>query len=588
MDEKDGNSLYGYIFVMKVAQFFLKATSWLFGYSIARAYMDASPALETATAALAGLIVATGIDGGLGLLVKDLLHDEKPRPYKWAFAVAFTLLTASTTLVGGYFVGQAKAGALGRAEKEEILAQSAEAHSGQLSSLSNDLASIEGRIAALESQFRADTAQLIANMTENHRSLYRRGQHEKYMRSAPALRENVGRIEALATQLAQESASLKGRRYTLSQARDRLAASSPESAGAGKVAAIEADNARMGAIVSGSVYIMDFVSVALLWAIFILIREKIAAGAKIDVEVSSFTRWLLDRAAILQNKVLDAFSGADDEIADAARFFLSIPVSVIKLLAWLAGIVSQVFLLPTRLYKPLPLTRRRKTSPAPDMMPPAGPVPVRDGGGLDAWEMLRRQQLAEARLDEMQRQAAEDAARRRAEDAERERRAADRIRQLEAERAQLAQQKEEESRQLRQRADKLSEKLSELSEGLSGELSEMAKKVAAAEAAAEAASRQLEAAKPLSDNGSSHIEAKVVGDTVKFDGKTYNLSELSVFADNAAKWYARQFASKTPQGRADNAARWLAAKPILEKLGYEISRREGNRVSITGGRDIKA
>ena len=90
MDEKDGNSLYGYIFVMKVAQFFLKATSWLFGYSIARAYMDASPALETATAALAGLIVATGIDGGLGLLVKDLLHDEKPRPYKWAFRRAIS------------------------------------------------------------------------------------------------------------------------------------------------------------------------------------------------------------------------------------------------------------------------------------------------------------------------------------------------------------------------------------------------------------------------------------------------------------------------------------------------------------------
>lgn len=186
--------------------------------------------------------------------------------------------------------------------------------------------------------------------------------------------------------------------------------------------------------------------------------------------------------------------------------------------------------------------------PAPDPQQIApGLQPVRATNQFDSYELARRQQMGEARMAEMERKYEE------------------RIRQIEARREEEARQNVERIRKEKERADKL-----------------------AAERARAARKKPTnDTLKPVSDKDSGKVSAKIVGNSVEFDGKTYNLSELSKFVDNAAKCYERQFSLSTEAGRAKNKARWDAARPALEKLGYRIEYK-GHKVSITGGKVIKA
>lgn len=568
--EKDNNTLYGYIFSLGACKFFLQATTWLFGYSVARLYLDATLAWEAPFAAAFGLILSACIDGPLSLLLADLLRPDAHPPFKWAMAIGFSLLTASTTFVSGAFLGQAKATALAGEKREEIIAQAAEAHSERLSSLSSDLAGIEASINELSEKYRRDTALIISNMTPNHRMLYREGKHSPYLKSSSTLKENVGRIEALGTALQLELSPLKGRRYTITKARDQLAAANPEAAGLDRIGTIDERNRKMGQLVSGSVYLIDIVATLLLWAIFFLIKEKIKAGAKLDIEKSSFARWAMDRAAILQNKLLSAFSGADDEIADAARMFISIFVGAVQLLSWAASLMAMVLAFPTRLYRPMPLLKKQKLSPPPNEDTSLGLMPVR-GGQYDTYEMRRRIEMQEARIEMIQ-QEQERKERERSMRAEEQRRQIEeKNRQIEAERLR---QIEEQRRQAE--ADRL--KLSEEKARQMAELLAKKKK--------EKADRKKP--KPVLNTDSGEVSAKVVGNKVEFDGVAYNLSEISKLTDRAATVYNRQFSLSTPAGRKKNADRWAAILPVLSELGYTVEYREGSKVSITGGRQVKA
>lgn len=555
--ESNSNTLYGYTFSLGACKVFLQATTWLFGYSVARLYMDAAPAWEIPAAAVFGLILSACIDGPLSLLLADLLRPEAHPPYKWALAIGFSLLTASTTFVSGAFLGEAKANGLGVERREEILSEASQVHSERLSGLSSDLAGIEARISELSEAYRRDTALIISNMTPNHRMLYREGKHGPYLKSSSTLKENVSRIEALSTALQLELSSLKGRRYTITKARDQLAAADPEADGKEKIAGLDERNRKMGQLVSGSIYMVDIVASLLLWALFFLIREKVSGGAKLDIEKSSFSRWVMDRAAILQNKLLSAFSGADDEIADAARMLISIPVGAIQLLAWMAGLAALALTFPTRVYKPRPLLKKQKVSPPPHEHPVPQVVPVR-GGQYDAYEVQRRIEMQEARI-EMIRQEQERKEREQARQVEEERNKrmeAEWLRQIEADRLKLS---EEKARQI-------------------AELSAKKKK--------EKTDRKDQ--KPVFNTDSGEVSAKVVGKSVLFDGKKYNLSELSKLTDRAATVYNRQFSLSTPAGRKKNADRWQAILPVLSELGYTVEYREGSKVSITGGKIIKA
>lgn len=553
--EKDSNTLYGYIYSLNLTKFFLQATTWLFGYSVARAYIEASPVMEVIAATVFGIIISAAIDGPLSLLLKDLLSPGQHPAYKWALAVGFSILTGSTTFVSGVFLGEAKAGSLGNEQRNEILAQSRKVHDEQLARLDRDMDEIQGKIISLNDKFNRDTAAIISNMTPNHRMLYRTGKYKAYFRTSTTLKENVDRIGALSTALQLELSSLKGRRYTITQARDKLAAMDPEAVGKEKVGVIDERNAKMGALISGSIYTVDIVAILLTWALFFLIRDKASAGAKMDIETSSLTRWLLDRTAILQNKLLSAFSGADDEIAEAARMFISIPIGLIQLLAWVAGLFSAAITFPTRMYRPRPLVRNPRATPPPPDQPGPTVVPVRAGAG-DMYELQRRQEMTEARIEAIRQETERKAEEARQKEAELSRQIEEKNRQIEAEKRKLSEEK------TRQKA----------------ELSEKSKPK----------KPDSQKPKPLSDKKTGQVSAKVVGNKVQFDGKTYNLSELSKLTDYAATVYNRQFTLGTPKGRQKNADRWAAIKPILISLGYEIEYRTGNRVSLTGGKKIHA
>lgn len=574
--EKDSNTLYGYIYSMSFAKFFLQATTWIFGYSVARMYLELPDRAEIPIAALFGIVLSFIIDGPLSLLLKDLLQPGRHPAYKWAMAVGFSILTGATTFVSGVFLGEAKASGMGNEDRSEILSKARDAHEKQLSRLDSDIDEIQGKITSLNSQYQRDTALIISNMTPNHRMLYRTGKYKPYLRSSSTLKENVGRINALSTALQLELSSVKGRRYTITKARDQLAAIDPEASGKEKLKGIDAKNAKMGALISGSIYIVDVVAILLTWALFFLIRDKVSAGAKLDIETSSLTRWLLDRAAILQNKLLSAFSGADDEIADATRMFISIPVGIIQLLAWIAGLFAMAVTAPTRMYKPRPLMKKARLATPPDQPQPSGPILVRANNQYDAYEMQRRIEMQDARMEtirqeqEAARQAAEERNRQLLE--EQRRQIEEKARQKEAA---LLRQIEERNRQIEEEQRRLFEEKA---------------RQKGAELSAKKAKKKTDKnkPKPLSNKGTGEVSAKIVGNSVEFDGIKYNLSNLSKLTDRAATVYYRQFASKTVKGKKDNADRWNAILPILKDLEYKIEYREGHKVSITGGRTIKA
>lgn len=188
----------------------------------------------------------------------------------------------------------------------------------------------------------------------------------------------------------------------------------------------------------------------------------------------------------------------------------------------------------------------------PDQAPPAV-VPVRAVGGSDNWEMERRQQLAEAKIAEMERK--EEA---------RARQTEERIRQAEA----RARQAEEEARrQLEAKAEADRQK-------------------AAAEAKARQAEADKKAAKALSDKQSSDLSrklsAKITDKGVVVGGETYGVAELSKLKDKSQKWYNRQFTSSTATARQANKDRWDDIKPVWEKIGATLVY-NGQKVSIEGG-----
>lgn len=201
--------------------------------------------------------------------------------------------------------------------------------------------------------------------------------------------------------------------------------------------------------------------------------------------------------------------------------------------------------------------REKKAPPSavPDTAP-AGPspetvVPVRSSDKYDNYELQRRQEMAEARLEAIQA----------------EQRAA--IRQMEARQEEAARRAAEQLQAERERADRL----------------------AAEKAEADARARQAESdkptgPKPLSDNASdksaANLSVEVSDKSISVEGKTYGVSELSKLKDKSKKWYSRQFTSRTPKGRADNKARWDAIKPAWEQIGATFVY-SGQSVSIEGG-----
>lgn len=175
-----------------------------------------------------------------------------------------------------------------------------------------------------------------------------------------------------------------------------------------------------------------------------------------------------------------------------------------------------------------------------------GAIPVRSSNQFDSYEIARRQQMAEARIEEMGRQQEE------------------RIRQIEARREEEARQAAERIRQERERAAKIIEQQLKMQHS----------------------PRQLDNPQPLSDKGpsdlSKKLSAKVTDKGISVEGVTYGVSELSKLKDKSQKWYKRQFTSATPEGREANKERWDAIKPVWEKIGATL-KYDGQRVSIEGG-----
>lgn len=180
---------------------------------------------------------------------------------------------------------------------------------------------------------------------------------------------------------------------------------------------------------------------------------------------------------------------------------------------------------------------RIQPAPAPG---PETVVPVRSSSQFDAYEIARRQQMAEARIEAMKAEQAEQ------------------LRQIEARQAEAARQAAEQIQAERDRADRLqAEQL-----------------------------RQPESRQALSDNEpvglSEKLSVSVSDKGISVEGKTYGVAELSNLKDKSQKWYNRQFSSKTEKGRADNKARWDSIKPAWEQIGANLVY-SGQSVSIEGG-----
>jgi len=185
---------------------------------------------------------------------------------------------------------------------------------------------------------------------------------------------------------------------------------------------------------------------------------------------------------------------------------------------------------------------------------PPDVIPIRATSQYDNYEMSRRQQAAEAQIEEMLRQQEE-----RIRQAEEQRKAE--LRQVEAQREAESQRNAEILRLEKERSDRLDKEKAE-------------------------ALRQIQALRPLSDNSSGNLSeklsVKITEKGISVEGKVYGVSELSKLKDKSQKWYNRQFTSKTGKGRSDNKDRWEAIKPVWEEIGATLVY-NGQSVSIEGG-----
>lgn len=194
---------------------------------------------------------------------------------------------------------------------------------------------------------------------------------------------------------------------------------------------------------------------------------------------------------------------------------------------------------------------RESAASAPSDKPsPEGAMPVRDTGQYDNYEMSRRQQMAEAQIEDLRRQQEVQ------------------IRQIALQREADARRNAEALRQEKERSDRLAMEKAE-------------------------ALRQAEEAKLLSDKRSGdlsenlselseELSVQIVDKGISVGCVVYGVSELSKLKDKSQKWYNRQFTSKTIKGRSDNKARWDAIKPVWEEIGATLVY-NGQSVSIEGG-----
>lgn len=183
----------------------------------------------------------------------------------------------------------------------------------------------------------------------------------------------------------------------------------------------------------------------------------------------------------------------------------------------------------------------RQTPQALPTSPPPGPktIPVRSNNQFDSYEIARRQEMQEARIQEQ-------------------------ARQLESMQANTDNILSEKARQIRQ--------LEEKAEKLEAEKLELSKQ-----------SPDKSKSNPLSDKEAGKLSVKITDRGIVVGGEVYGIAELSKLKDNAQKWYNRQFTSKTDKGRQSNAEKWNAILPALKKIGAEIVYKPGNKVSIEGG-----
>ena len=285
-----------------------------------------------------------------------------------------------------------------------------------------------------------------------------------------------------------------------------------------------------------------------------------------------------NQAALLQ------FSNKKDRNMRFLGFFVVVCLAIVAFVSIMLSLIGysdleEMDMKVTR----QPFRQAAPTSSAPPTSGPSRPdvVPVRASGGADSWEIQRRQQMAEAKIKEVERRQAEQLRQLEAQRAEEGRQNAERIRQAEAKAAKLNEERrqmEEEAKMERERADRLARE--------KAEAEAIARKIEAERAAAAKKASTTDKTKHLSDknpgNLSEKLSVKVTGKGISVGGEVYGVAELSKLKDKSQKWYNRQFTSSTDKGRGDNKAKWDAIKPVWEKIGATLTY-SGQKVSIEGG-----
>lgn len=350
MSETNTNPIKSYLLVKTITAGLL-ATSTIIGAAFIGAAQIDNVWLSIITGATCGFAAYVAIDLMLAAIMGDLIDPKRSQFIKWVLMIILLIATGFFTAIVGLFVGDHMSEPKSTDDKQEIRAAITDRYNERISASQSSADQIKKDIRDLTRQFKKDTAAIIAGMPSNHRKLYRKGLHARYMTRTgyATLKENVSRID---NRISEYNSAFTAKNTTLSTLESDLATMRGADPLETVNAEMKAEEERMkhrADMVSGMIWIFDIVLVFALFFSFHFIRSAIKRDPSIEIPENHFHSWVLDRIKNLSKKMLESTDGSDKGLQYFVKNFLGFFGEIGGLLGWGFHVGSKIVSAPRRM-----------------------------------------------------------------------------------------------------------------------------------------------------------------------------------------------------------------------------------------------
>lgn len=374
MEENGQKKVASYLLIKTICASVLGLTTFG-GAAFVGAVQFENPLWAVPVALLAGFISFVSVDMLLGAVMNDLMDPKTKSIAKWIVMIALLLGTGFSTAIVGFFAGDYLGAPKTTDERQAVRSVVIDQHNERVNVIEQNVLTLKKDLRSITYQFKKDTAAIIAQMPENHRNLYRKGLHARYMSRSgySTLKENVSRIDS---RIAQYENELNSKQSAISEAENGLSsliASDPLENINQELNAEDAKNKRLGDTVKGLAWVFDAMAVFSLFFSFWFARQSIKSDPSIIPPSNDLHAWVLDRLKNLSKKLFGTTDAADKGFQYLANNFFGMIGDVTSLFGFIFWAVGRIASLPKRLSEKYGFTTfevvTNDSSPAPSSTP---------------------------------------------------------------------------------------------------------------------------------------------------------------------------------------------------------------------------